>query len=177
MSDEKTLFLSFSWHIFIFIFNNDSERRARRLLKDQSGTIFVNSIYFSEELRDHFGAYGDIESINVKTDPNTGRSRGFAFIVFAKAESLDKVKLRFFFLFFFYHNISFHRWILLIQVLLIWWNLSTSSATECAWRRSTSDEYEQTYTIFIYTYTYTQWYIFYNLELVFFIDYFWWSRY
>lgn len=91
------MFLSFSWHIFIFIFNNDSERRARRLLKDQSGTIFVNSIYFSEELRDHFGAYGDIESINVKTDPNTGRSRGFAFIVFAKAESLDKVKLRFFF--------------------------------------------------------------------------------
>lgn len=44
-----------------------------------------------EELRDHFGTYGDIESINVKTDPNTGRSRGFAFIVFSKAESLDKV--------------------------------------------------------------------------------------
>lgn len=44
-------------------------------------------------MRDHFGTYGDIESINVKTDPNTGRSRGFAFIVFAKAESLDKVKL------------------------------------------------------------------------------------
>lgn len=46
---------------------------------------------FLEELREHFSAYGDIESINVKTDPNTGRSRGFAFIVFAKAESLDKV--------------------------------------------------------------------------------------
>lgn len=45
----------------------------------------------AEELRDHFGTYGDIESINVKTDPNTGRSRGFAFIVFSKAESLDKV--------------------------------------------------------------------------------------
>lgn len=45
----------------------------------------------SEELRDHFSTYGDIESINVKTDPNTGRSRGFAFIVFAKAEALDKV--------------------------------------------------------------------------------------
>lgn len=45
----------------------------------------------SEELRDHFNTYGEIESINVKTDPNTGRSRGFAFIVFAKAEALDKV--------------------------------------------------------------------------------------
>jgi len=48
-------------------------------------------MHFLEELREHFSAYGDIESINVKTDPNTGRSRGFAFIVFAKAESLDKV--------------------------------------------------------------------------------------
>lgn len=46
---------------------------------------------FSEELRDHFGQYGEIESINVKTDPTTGRSRGFAFIVFKQAESIDKV--------------------------------------------------------------------------------------
>lgn len=46
---------------------------------------------FSEELRDHFSAYGEIESINVKTDPNTGRSRGFAFIVFKCPESIDKV--------------------------------------------------------------------------------------
>lgn len=46
---------------------------------------------FSEELRDHFSAYGEIESINVKTDPNTGRSRGFAFIVFKAPDSIDKV--------------------------------------------------------------------------------------
>lgn len=46
---------------------------------------------FVEELRDHFGAFGEIENINVKTDPNTGRSRGFAFIVFAKSEGLEKV--------------------------------------------------------------------------------------
>lgn len=46
---------------------------------------------FPEELRDHFSAYGEIESINVKTDPNTGRSRGFAFIVFKCPESIDKV--------------------------------------------------------------------------------------
>jgi len=54
----------------------------------------------SEELREHFSTYGDIESINVKTDPNTGRSRGFAFIVFAKAEALDKVIYNIFFLVF-----------------------------------------------------------------------------
>ena len=27
----------------------------------------------------------------MKTDPNTGRSRGFAFIVFSQADSIDKV--------------------------------------------------------------------------------------
>lgn len=48
-------------------------------------------LFVAEELRDHFGAYGEIESINLKTDPNTGRSRGFAFIVFKAPESIDKV--------------------------------------------------------------------------------------
>ncbi|XP_065157711.1 RNA-binding protein squid isoform X3 [Atheta coriaria] len=43
------------------------------------------------ELREHFGKYGEIESINVKTDPNTGRSRGFAFIVFNTPDAIDKV--------------------------------------------------------------------------------------
>lgn len=56
--------------------------------------LFVGGLSWEttdKELRDHFSTFGDIESINVKTDPTTGRSRGFAFIVFAKAESLDKV--------------------------------------------------------------------------------------
>lgn len=52
---------------------------------------FSYVIYFTEELREYFSKYGEIESINVKTDPNTGRSRGFAFIVFNAPESLDKV--------------------------------------------------------------------------------------
>lgn len=47
--------------------------------------------FFSEELREHFGKYGEIESITVKMDPQTGRSRGFAFLVFKTAENLDKV--------------------------------------------------------------------------------------
>jgi hypothetical protein len=44
-----------------------------------------------KELREHFHAYGKIKSVNVKTDPTTGRSRGFAFIVFTQADSIDKV--------------------------------------------------------------------------------------
>jgi RNA recognition motif-containing protein len=34
------------------------------------------------DLREHFSSFGEIEGVNVKTDPHTGRSRGFAFVVF-----------------------------------------------------------------------------------------------
>ncbi|XP_044726904.1 RNA-binding protein squid isoform X3 [Chrysoperla carnea] len=62
--------------------------------RDDDRKLFVGGLSWEttdKELRDHFGAYGEIESINVKTDPNTGRSRGFAFIVFKQSDSIDKV--------------------------------------------------------------------------------------
>ncbi|XP_063912450.1 RNA-binding protein squid isoform X2 [Zophobas morio] len=62
--------------------------------RDDDRKLFVGGLSWEttdKELRDHFGQYGEIESINVKTDPNTGRSRGFAFIVFNNAEAIDKV--------------------------------------------------------------------------------------
>uniref|UniRef100_R4G3V0 Putative rna-binding protein musashi/mrna cleavage and polyadenylation factor i complex n=1 Tax=Rhodnius prolixus TaxID=13249 RepID=R4G3V0_RHOPR len=62
--------------------------------KDDDRKLFVGGLSWEtsdKELREHFNTYGTIESINVKTDPNTGRSRGFAFIVFKAAESIDKV--------------------------------------------------------------------------------------
>ncbi|CAF4818581.1 unnamed protein product [Pieris macdunnoughi] len=62
--------------------------------RDDDRKLFVGGLSWEttdKELRDHFSAYGEIESINVKTDPNTGRSRGFAFIVFKSPESIDKV--------------------------------------------------------------------------------------
>lgn len=43
-----------------------------------------------KELREYFGTFGDIETINVKKDAATGRPRGFAFILFAKADSMEK---------------------------------------------------------------------------------------
>nr|CAI5850468.1 unnamed protein product [Callosobruchus analis] len=62
--------------------------------RDDDRKLFVGGLSWEttdKELRDHFGQYGEIESINVKTDPNTGRSRGFAFIVFSHADAIDKV--------------------------------------------------------------------------------------
>ena len=43
-----------------------------------------------EELNEHFGQYGEIESVNLKTDPNTGRSRGFCFVVYKEVDGLEK---------------------------------------------------------------------------------------
>ncbi|KAL1122104.1 hypothetical protein AAG570_003510 [Ranatra chinensis] len=62
--------------------------------KDDDRKLFVGGLSWEttdKELRDHFSNYGVIDSINVKTDPNTGRSRGFAFIVFKSADSIEKV--------------------------------------------------------------------------------------
>ncbi|XP_026292163.2 RNA-binding protein squid isoform X1 [Frankliniella occidentalis] len=62
--------------------------------KDDERKLFVGGLSWEttdKELREHFGSYGEIESINVKTDPTTGRSRGFAFIVFSQSSTIDKV--------------------------------------------------------------------------------------
>uniref|UniRef100_A0A1B6DAL4 RRM domain-containing protein n=1 Tax=Clastoptera arizonana TaxID=38151 RepID=A0A1B6DAL4_9HEMI len=42
-----------------------------------------------KELSDYFGKYGEIESITIKNDPVTGMSRGFAFILFKNAKTVD----------------------------------------------------------------------------------------
>ena len=62
--------------------------------RDDDRKLFVGGLSWEtteKELREHFGQYGEIESINVKTDPQTGRSRGFAFIVFTATDAIDKV--------------------------------------------------------------------------------------
>jgi len=42
-----------------------------------------------DDIKEYFGTYGEIESVNLKTDSMTGRSRGFAFVVFKDSSSLD----------------------------------------------------------------------------------------
>ncbi|XP_066150693.1 RNA-binding protein squid isoform X2 [Euwallacea fornicatus] len=62
--------------------------------KDDDRKLFIGGLSWEttdKELREYFSKYGEIDSINVKTDSMTGRSRGFAFIVFKDAASIDKV--------------------------------------------------------------------------------------
>jgi RNA recognition motif-containing protein len=55
--------------------------------------IYVGNISFStteDELRDLFEEFGAIDSVNVITDRETGRSRGFAFVEMQDQGAADK---------------------------------------------------------------------------------------
>lgn len=55
--------------------------------------LYVGSLQFNvteEDLRSHFAPYGDIEFIDLHKDPETGRSKGFAFIQYRRPEEAKK---------------------------------------------------------------------------------------
>lgn len=57
-----------------------------------STRLYVGNLPFSatdDELRETFGKHGSLESVNVITDRETGRSRGFAFVEFKDADSAN----------------------------------------------------------------------------------------
>ena len=52
--------------------------------------IYVGNMSFDttqDELQELFGAYGEITSVNIITDRDTGRPRGFAFVEMATDEA------------------------------------------------------------------------------------------
>ncbi len=55
--------------------------------------IYVGNLSFSateDDLRGLFSAYGEIESVKVVTDAQTGRARGFAFVEMATEEDAQR---------------------------------------------------------------------------------------
>jgi len=55
--------------------------------------LYVGSIPFSateESLRDLFSSIGEVESVKIITDADTGRSKGFGFVEMSSAEDAKK---------------------------------------------------------------------------------------
>lgn len=58
-----------------------------------STNLFVGNLTFattSNELENLFAEYGEVQSAQVITDRDTGRSRGFGFVEMASSEAAEK---------------------------------------------------------------------------------------
>jgi RNA recognition motif-containing protein len=75
-----------------------SQRLSRSIIEQRRGYFLSNKIYIGnlpfssteDELRSLFSQHGDVQSVNVIMDRDTGRARGFAFV--EMSESADAAK-------------------------------------------------------------------------------------
>merc|ERR1739840_57153 len=63
-------------------------------MSEDDRKIFVGGISWDtteEGLNEYFSSYGQLESVKLITDRETGRSKGFAFVVFYEQSDLESV--------------------------------------------------------------------------------------
>lgn len=61
---------------------------------DDDRKIFVGGLSWEttvKDIKEYFNKFGDVADCTLKTDPTTGRSRGFAFVLFSESPSVEKV--------------------------------------------------------------------------------------
>jgi len=61
-------------------------------VEEEDRKVFVGGLAqeaTQEDLKEYFATFGEIEKVQLKMDSQTGRSRGFAFIIFKEQSSVD----------------------------------------------------------------------------------------
>ncbi|KAI5104827.1 heterogeneous nuclear ribonucleoprotein A/B, partial [Silurus meridionalis] len=78
-------------------------KKAMAMKKEPVKKIFVGGLNpetTEEKIREYFGAFGEIETIELPMDPKTNKRRGFVFITFKEEDSVKKIMEKKF------HNVS-----------------------------------------------------------------------
>ncbi|MFT7796262.1 heterogeneous nuclear ribonucleoprotein A/B isoform X2 [Arapaima gigas] len=78
-------------------------KKAMAMKKEPVKKIFVGGLNpetTEEKIREYFGTFGEIEAIELPTDPKTNKRRGFVFITFKEEMPVKKVLEKK------YHNVS-----------------------------------------------------------------------
>ena len=93
-------------HMFIFSYHdinfNENHTQDSNMPELHLSTkkVFVGGVkdpLGEEELREHFSTFGVVENIDMVTDKETGKKRGFCFITFSDSDPVDKIVCECFF--------------------------------------------------------------------------------